>query len=68
MNTCGRLSIGGHHGNRLRCIVYFSTNTCICSCKLFIPNRNSNVPGSSAVTMEIKIEKSGFQEIAGIFR
>ena len=32
------------------------------------PIGNSNIPGSSAVTMETKIEKSGFQEIAGIFR
>ena len=30
----GRLSIGGRHGNRLRCIVYFSTDTNIYSCSL----------------------------------
>ena len=34
----GRLSIGGRHGNRLRCIVYFSTNTYICSCSLSLTN------------------------------
>ena len=39
MNTHGQLTIGGHHGNRLRCIVYFSTSTCICSCNLSITNR-----------------------------
>ena len=39
MNTRGQLTIGGHHGNRLICIVYFSSNTCICSCNLSIANR-----------------------------
>ena len=28
----GRLTIGGYHSNRSRCIVYFSTSTYICSC------------------------------------
>ena len=39
MNTRGQLTIGGHHGNILRCIVYFSSITCICSCNLAITNR-----------------------------
>ena len=37
----GQLSIGGHHGNILRCIVDFSTNTYICSCNLSISNRGN---------------------------
>ena len=28
-----------YHSNRLRCIVYFSTSTYICSCNLSIANR-----------------------------
>ena len=28
--------IGGHHGDILRCIVYFSTNFYICPCNLSI--------------------------------
>ena len=51
-NTRGRLSID---------CVYAHAN-CL------YPIGNSNVPGSSAVTMETNIEKSGFHEIAGIFR
>ena len=39
----GWLTIGGYHSNRLRCIVYFSTSTYICSCNLSIANRGSNV-------------------------
>ena len=35
----GRLTKGGHDGNRLRCIVYFSTSTYICSYNLSIANR-----------------------------
>ena len=35
----GQLTIDGHHGNRLRFIVNFSGNTCICLCNLFITDR-----------------------------
>ena len=34
----GQLIIGGRHGNILRCIVYLSTNTYICSCSLSLTN------------------------------
>ena len=39
----GRLTIGGYHSNRLRCIVYFSTSTYICSCNLSESIGESNV-------------------------
>ena len=66
MNTRGHITIGGRHGNILIFIVYFSSNTCICSCNLSITNGKSSE--SSAVTMETKLKKSSFQEISGIFR
>ena len=44
----GRLSIDGRHGNRLRCIVYFSANTYLCSCCAVCLKQivESNVPES----------------------
>ena len=35
----GWLTIGGHHGNIFRCVIYFSTSTYICSCNLSIASR-----------------------------
>ena len=66
-NTCGQLTIGGHHRNRLRCIVIFLVILVYAHAICLYPIEKSNVPKSSAVTMEAKLEKSGFQEIAGFF-
>ena len=68
MSTRGQLAIGGHHGNRLRCIVYSLLILVYAHAICLYPIGNSNAPGSSAVTIETKIKKSGFQEKAGIFR
>ena len=48
----GRLTIGGYHSNRLRCIVYFSTSTYICSCNLSIAN--SIIPDLLNLKVNIK--------------
>ena len=63
----GQFTIGGHHGNRLTCIIYFSTYACICSCNQTTSNRE-RYPDVSAVTMEAKLKKSSFQEIFVFFK
>ena len=64
----GHLTIGGHHGNRLRCKVHLSIYNCICSCIRLQPIEESNFPESPAVTIETKLKKSSFSEIPCIFR
>ena len=61
-------SLGGHHGNRMRCIVYFSSNTCISHAICLKSIGKSNAPESSAATMGTKLKQSSFQETSGIFR